>query len=64
MRDTTLQEDTRLLAAQILGRVGAPAFLPSVKECAEKDPSEKIRAAAKIAAETIQARESKISALP
>ena len=59
MRDTTLPEDTRLFAIQILGRVGAKDLLPSVNECAEKDPSEKIRAAAKGAAEAIQSQESK-----
>jgi len=59
MRDTTLPEETRLFAIQILGRVGAPAFAPSLNECAEKDPNEKIRAAAKTAAEAIQARENK-----
>ena len=64
VRNTQLDESVRILAAQTLGRVGNQSALQILNECAEKDSSEKVRAAAKTAAEAVSARLNKAAVAP
>lgn len=56
VKDTALDEAGRVLAAQMLGRVGDSSCLAALTECAEKDPSEKVRAVAKDAIAAVNSR--------
>jgi HEAT repeat protein len=64
LRDQTVQESTRMMAVQMLGRAGNQSSFPALNECAEKDPSEKVRAAAKNAVTAINDRIAKSRLTP
>jgi HEAT repeat protein len=65
-RDPKLDEPTRVVAIQLLGRAGNQTSLAVLTECAEKDASEKVRAAAKTAVQALNERLTKAagSSLP
>jgi HEAT repeat protein len=56
VRDPTIHEQARELATQLLGRVGNASSIAALTECAEKDPSERVRNTAKTAIEAINTR--------
>lgn len=61
--DTEIEESVRLQAAQLLAQVGDKSMLDALNQCAEKDPSEQVRAAAKAGVDAISARKEPVSGL-
>jgi len=64
VKDTTIDESARVLAVQVLGRMANQSSLAPLTECMEKDPSEKVRTAAKTAIEALKARLEKAPEAP
>jgi len=56
LKDTTVDESIRATAAEVLGRLGNQPSIAPLTECAEKDPSQKVRQVAKLALDTINSR--------
>ncbi len=63
VRDPKLDDASRIMAAQLLGRAGNQASIAPLTECAEKDPSEQVRATAKTALQALTERLQKSGAL-
>ena len=64
LKDATLDESIRVLAAQVLGRVGNESSLAPLTECMAKDPSENVQKAAKSAINALNSRLGKQQAAP
>jgi HEAT repeat protein len=64
VRDPKLDESTRIVAAQLLGRAGNQTSIAALTECAEKDPSENVRGAAKTALQALNDRLATAASLP
>ena len=64
VKDATLDESSRALAAQALGRAGNESSLAPLTECMAKDPSENVRKAAKSAIDALNSRLGKQQAAP
>ncbi len=56
LKDTTIDESIRAIAAEALGRSGNQPSIAPLTECAEKDPSQKVQQAAKLALVEINSR--------
>ena len=56
LKDLTVDESVRDLAAQILGRAGNQSSIAPLNECIEKDPSQKVKDAAKLALDALNSR--------
>jgi HEAT repeat protein len=64
LKDGTLDESIRVLAAQVLGRVGNESSLAPLTECRAKDPSENVQKAARSAIDALNSRLGKQQAAP
>ena len=56
LKDTRVDESIRATAAEVLGRLGNQPSIAPLTECAEKDPSQKVRDVAKLALDAINSR--------
>ena len=56
LKDMTVDESVRGLAAQLMGRAGNQSSIAPLNECIEKDPSQKVKDAAKLALDALNSR--------
>jgi len=61
--DTQLEESVRLQAVQLLAQVGDKSMVDALTQCAEKDPSEQVRTAAKAGVDAINSRKEPVGGL-